>query len=161
MLFCATGDFAARKERLLRDIMAVDNVSFSLLCMPVCFQPCWRVGRAGGRAAGEERKRCRRQGAGQDRKFSQRRCMVGRCRGTTRTSNSTRSIWITTRACGSTRFPTRWASGCRCRQPSFPSLWSSISRLLYGDCHVAAHAHTHTCRVQQRAGQPRRAVDTG
>lgn len=41
MLFCASGDFAARKERLLRDIMAVDNVSlFSFLCVCLCFQPC-------------------------------------------------------------------------------------------------------------------------
>ena len=30
LLFCAAGDFAARKERLLREIMAVDNVSSHL-----------------------------------------------------------------------------------------------------------------------------------
>jgi hypothetical protein len=29
LMFCATGDFAARKERLLREIMAVDNISWA------------------------------------------------------------------------------------------------------------------------------------
>jgi len=46
LLYCAAGDFAARKERLLREIMSVDDVSalslsLSLsLCMYVCVCVC-------------------------------------------------------------------------------------------------------------------------